>query len=490
MAEAARAASERAGRRAGKNTVVRAAGEITGKLASLVLFGALAREVSQAEVGIYIFAFGYLQLVTLPVGLGLDRLLIRRIAQDHSRAAEVWVVLGFKLRLWLPVALLGFAGIVVLGYGVRTQTAIVLLAPGLLMDSLARSLFSVFTAFERSSLVSLSLVVQRVAAAALGIAALTAGFGVLAVTATYTAGTALGFALACWLGMRRVELPRPAFLPSDWRRLTRMSLPFAAQDVFGVLLARIDVVMLSLLATHAAVGRYGGAYRLLESTFFLTSSVVGAFTAMYTYLDRDSDPSIGAVFQRSLKLVLVLLMPCAVGLGVLAAPVTMLFLGGGFSDAAEPLRVLAPVVVLMGVVYLGTSLVVSRGNPTVMVWVIAGAASLNIALNAVLIPSFGDRGAAAAMLGTEIVLSAIVLVLAVRSVGRPRWMAMLGGPLVGGAGMAFVMLPFGDALFPAAALGLMTYAILLLATERLVAPEDLRFLRRLVAGRFKPRATG
>ena len=52
-------AAERAGRRAAKNTIVRALGEIVGKGASLVLFAVLAREVGDDGVGAYVLAFAF-----------------------------------------------------------------------------------------------------------------------------------------------------------------------------------------------------------------------------------------------------------------------------------------------------------------------------------------------------------------------------------------------------------------------------------------------
>ncbi|MCA1680510.1 MAG: oligosaccharide flippase family protein [Actinobacteria bacterium] len=214
-------------------------------------------------------------------------------------------------------------------------------------------------------------------AAALGLIALAAGLGVVAVAGTYTLGATVGLLVAVLLAARRVGLPRVATSRRSWRRLTRLSLPYGVQDVFGVLLAKVDIVILSLLASQAAVGRYGGAYRLLEATFFLASSVNGAFAAMYTYLGPATDPPLGAVVQRSIKLLLVLLVPCAVVLGVLAEPVSVAFLGGDFERAAEPLRLLAPTVVLIGLVYLATSLLVSRGNPRRMVVISAAGVTVN-----------------------------------------------------------------------------------------------------------------
>ena len=285
-----------AGARAARNTAVRAIAEVAGKLASLVLFAALARAVGQSHLGVFVFAFAWVQIATTPIALGVDRYLLRQVARDRSRTDELVNVLALKLALALPIVALSFAALALLGYGGEARAAVYVLTPGLLMDSLARTLYSVFNAHERGDLLSLCLVVQRIGAAALGLGVLAAGYGVVAVAGTYTAGTALGLALAAVLLRRSIRVRVGGVTARAWRSLTAASLPFAAQDVFGVLLARLDAVLLSLIAVEAAVGRYGAAYRLFEATFFIASSIHGAVAAMYTYLTRDSEPAIHNVF--------------------------------------------------------------------------------------------------------------------------------------------------------------------------------------------------
>ena len=68
--------------------------------------------------------------------------------------------------------------------------------------------------------------------------------------------------------------------------------------------------------------------------------------------------------------------------------------GADFADAAEPLRILAPVVVMLGLVTLCSSLIISRRSPRTMVPITAAMVAVNVVLNLVLIPSLEDDGAA------------------------------------------------------------------------------------------------
>jgi O-antigen/teichoic acid export membrane protein len=238
------------------------------------------------------------------------------------------------------------------------------------------------------------------------------------------------------------------------------------------------------------VGRYGAAYRLLESTFFLTVAIAGAFAAMFTYLSHDTEPTIRAAFQRSIKLSLAVMVPLAVGFAVLAEPFAQLIYGREFASAAPALRLLAPAVVLISLVYLSSSLIVSRGSPTTMVAAVGGMVTLNVCLNLVLIPQYSDRGAAIAMLATEVVAAPVVLAIAARRAGGVNWKSVLAGPVLAGAAMSAPMLVLEGN--PAAAVGAggVVYFVVLLALERLISPMDLAFVGNMVRRRLPSRLAG
>ena len=80
-----------AGARAVRNTVVRATSDIAGKVLSFILFAALARSLDQTAVGIYFFGLAFVQLAAVPVDLGLDRLLLRRVSEDRRAADDAAV---------------------------------------------------------------------------------------------------------------------------------------------------------------------------------------------------------------------------------------------------------------------------------------------------------------------------------------------------------------------------------------------------------------
>lgn len=465
-----------AGRRALVNTSFRAIGELSGKLATFVLFAMLARELGQASVGAFVLAFAYVQIVTVFIDLGFDRVVTRRVAVDAASMPRLFTnIVGLKLALAIPVTLASWALASLLGYDDQTRTAIYLLTAGLFIDSLIRTVVAVMTARERGGLLSIAVVVQRTTGAALGVAVLLAGFGVTAVCVTYAIGSAAGLALGVWLMARHIG--RPAFHVdrAQWPGILRESLPFALYDSLGFVLTKVDTVILSILASSSAVGLYGAASRLYESSFFITFSLNGAFLAMYTYLTPTSEPTIGDVFERSIKLALVLLLPVAVVFACAAEPLSTLFFGDDFAATAEPLRWLAPAVVLMGVVNLSSSLVAMRVGARALIPFTAGVLVLNVVLNFALVPVMDAAGSALAMSLSLGAFSVVGLTLAAREVGHLPLLRMLASPLVAAAAMALVMLSIGSLVFAIAA-GVVVFALVYLGAERLFAPDDLRFV--------------
>jgi O-antigen/teichoic acid export membrane protein len=463
------------GGRALFNTAWRASGELIGKLATLVVYALLAREGGESEVGALVLALALCQITTLPVDVGIDRVMMRQIvAQPREWGDRFAEVLGVKAVLASPslVVTIGIS----FAYDDVVQQSILILVVAFLLESLMRTLHSAFTAFERSDLLARCIVLQRLSAAALGVGAIALGWGVVGVSAAYLVGVVVGLAWSAALLHRHIGAPHWRPRLHNWRERARLSIPFAAQDVFTVLLFKLDAVMLSILATEAIVGRYGAAYRLLESTFFITVSLGGAVAPMFTYLGPTTTPTLGRAFASSIKLGLALLAPIGVAFACLPEQICRLFFGADFEGSAEPLRILAPVVVMLGVVSLASAFVVARNRPQGIVRASAAMVALNLALNLALIPSQGASGAAIAMLVTEAVFALIVLRLVEGALadGVP-WLRTLAAPVAASTAMAACALLITDALIPAVAVALAAYGLVFFAVERIAAPADLAF---------------
>ncbi len=473
--------AQRAGIRAFANTGLRAGAEILGKLATLALYAGIARATGVEGLGTFVLAASFAELGLIVVDLGLDQYMTREVARDHDRRSLFTNVIALKLCLLVPVAVAMVAITFLLDYSGETRAAVVLLTAGFFGDSLIRTEFALFMAYERGRPVATVILVQRVAIATVGLIVLAAGLGVVAVAATYAVCAAGGFGLGAILLARSIGFPKWAPRPSSWRDLAWSSLPFAIQVIFMVMLFRLDAVILGQLSTDTAVGNYGAAYRMFEATLFIPYAVASSFSAMYAYLTPSSNPTIGSVFSRSIKFAVACLLPIGVLFGAYPDQLLTTIFGDDFADATAALELLAGAIPLIGIVVLCSTFIVSRRPSRALVVLTGSITLLNIALNLVLIPEFDQDGAAAAMLISEALFAIGGLVIASRRLGGFAWLNAFFAPLTAAAAMLLLTVVAPGPALVVGPLAVILYVAVFLGVERLVSPDDFRFVAELVA---------
>ena len=75
-------------RRIARNALVRTVGEVIAKVASLLFFVTMARELGREGFGAFMFALGLTGALLIGAGFGTDELTAREVARDHSRAGR------------------------------------------------------------------------------------------------------------------------------------------------------------------------------------------------------------------------------------------------------------------------------------------------------------------------------------------------------------------------------------------------------------------
>ena len=457
------------------NTGYRLLADLGGKVATVVLFVAMARKLGESAFGVFSFAMALVVLVTALANFGQDRIVIREVARDpDSMGRYFFNTLALQLLVALPALALVSAGLAIAGESSTTLFVVVLLGLGVIVELLTATCYAVFQAFERMQFVPIGLLTQRFFTAAVGLAALALGASVVSVAAIVLVGALLSFSLSLLLLLKKVARPAIAVDPSIWWPLMRAAIPLGIAGVLGSLLFRVDTVMLAGYESKAVVGAYGAAYRLFESTLFLSWSVGAAVYPVLARLSLQSTPSVTVVYERSLKLVSALTFPVAVGAAVLGPAVADVLYGSGYDDAGPALQLLAPAIAAFPIAYVTGHLLVSQDRPFLLTAVYAIVTVENVLANLVLIPAFSLNGAA---IGTSLseVLATILLVYAARRNGIGlAWRRAFAGPLLASAAAALTMLALRDQLAAGIAAGAVVYLAVLVTFERVFFPQDAR----------------
>jgi O-antigen/teichoic acid export membrane protein len=465
------------GRRIVVNTAYRSVADIGAKLLSLALYAVMARRLGPAGFGIYTFALSLVPILVTLGDFGQDKVLIREVARDRGRLDELFVnTLTLRVSLILPVILVAGAVGPLVGLDGDTRLVVLLLGLAWVLERVTSTCFAVFQAFERLGFVPIVLILQRGFAAAVGIGVLVAGGSVVAVAAVYLVSAALAAGVAVILLRRRVAQPRMRVDVSRWGPLMRAAAPIGIASTFSTLLFRSDAVILGVLTTSAVVGEYGAAFRLFETTLFLSWSVAAGVFPVFSRLTTSTDPPLSWAFERGLKLATALTLPLAVGAAVLAPGVIEVVYGPGFERSPEALILLAPAIALHPIGYVCGHLLISQDRQHVLTWTFGAVAAVNIAANVLLIPRFSLFAAAVTTSSSEVLLTGVLLLFARRQTGEIRWVRTMAGPCVA-AVVAGVVMALLRASFPVAvAAGALSYAGVLLAVEFAAFPDDARAL--------------
>ncbi|MTD43082.1 oligosaccharide flippase family protein [Conexibacter sp. W3-3-2] len=469
-------AAGNATRRIAGNTALQAAADGLGKLGTIVLYAVLAREAGVAAFGDFTTAAS-LSVLVMVAAFGMDFRVTRLVAQgDPDVGPSIWGAVLLKLAGGTAI-LLVVCGIAALGpYSDRVVATTAVLGLAMIVELTTMTPHAVFRGHEDLRPVALALLLYRGLLSVLGVAVLLAGGSILLVAVGWLLGALAGLAYTL-LRARRAGLRHPFVVTrAGLRAVATDSLGLGLAAVLGAALSRLDIVLLGALKDSEAVALYGGAYRLMESTFFITSALaLSAFPAL-SRLTRTSTPSLGEAVALTTKAVLVTTVPLAVGFVAYAEPVLVAIYGDGLRDATGTLQILGVLVITTGIYSLMAFVLTSQQAQRPIVVALVVTTVLNVAANLALIPSMGAEGAAWSWAATTTVLAAMLLVAVLRDAGRVPVLRTVEGPLLGGLAMIAVAVATGAHAWGIPLAGA-AFAVVLVTVERRRHPDDAVRLR-------------
>jgi O-antigen/teichoic acid export membrane protein len=390
--------------------------------------------------------------------------------------------------LWLRLALALIASAFTLtaawltGRPLLMIGAIALNSIGVLLYAVQGTSEAALAGFERLDVASTSKVLNQLAFVLLGGAALWLGFGYYGLIVANLLGIVL-MLVACWRATRALGLEFGHPQPQFWLNLLRASLPFGIIGFALGLSYRYDSVLLNVTRSDQETGYYGAVYNLIFSAVVI-SNVVN--TALYPSLTRQtaSQPErLVNIAGRALRYLLLLALPIAVGGWALSGQIVQFLFDQEYLPATPALQILIWVVPFMYLSEFLGYLVVILGQERRVARAVLVSTGLNVALNTLLVPTFGLMAAAAMTLATEIVLVAQHSWTLRALLSQINWRDILLRPLLATLGMAVVILvaapwlPFVINVI----LGAVTYGLTALLVGA-VGRDDLSVLRRARQG--------
>lgn len=192
---------------------------------------------------------------------------------------------------------------------------------------------------------------------------------------------------------------------ADWPTFRAM-MGYAAPLLFVFLLAQLIMVsdryLLNLLAGSAAVGMYAASYSLAKPALEILFNIVNldAFPRMVKAYEREGSIAAQEVLRDSVSMYAFLCLPALVIITLLAEPLTRVLVSEAYRENAPAvMRVIALATFFAGFKHFVFDQIFHLiQKPMLQSYLLVPAVILNLALNLLLIPSFGILGSAWATL--------------------------------------------------------------------------------------------
>ena len=426
-----------------KNTALLTFSSIAQKAIAFVYFALLARTLGKESVGVYFLTFATITSVAVFADLGVTSVLIRDIAADRSRTSSILQkTLGVKLGAIALAIIIAALFPIVLSSDPVGWSLVWLAIPIMVADSLSLTFYGVLRGIEELRYESMGIFVGQL---------LSTVFGVIIIFTHHTSLPLLILALATgsiwnaiFSGVQVIRrLGMKSIVPSvkNIQPVLAAAFPFFLGAVFVKVYSYVDSFALGAVIGVAAVGLYSVAYKLTYAFQFLPLAFIGALYPRMSSL-ANNPVDLKKTFLDAQWYLALLVAPIVFGIAALAPEIVHMVYDSDYAESILPLTILIFVLIPIFFDFPIGALLNATGQQMTKTKIMGITMVINFIANILLIPWIGIPGASissiisfAAMFGMGVwVLQRKIHV----TIGE--WMRAVGGFLVSGIAMMFVVL--------------------------------------------------
>ena len=456
-----------------------------------------------------IVIWGWFEILT---NFGLNTFLTREVARQPEDTRR-YLFNTSLLRIGL--ALLGIplmAGFLALFQAsidppltVDTLVVIGLLYIGLLPGSLSTGLSALFYAFEKAEHPATITTISTMLKASLGLAALLVGAGIVGLAGVAIVVNMITLTILLALAWRTLpHLRQKAPLRIDWKLQQHMlgeSFPLMINHLLATLFFRIDVVLLQAFRGPATVGRYSTSYKWLDALNIIPAFFTLAMFPVMSRQAREDRPGLLRAYVLSIKLMVSLALPAAVGITALARALIGLLGGSEYlPDGAVALQLIIWSIPVGWINSVTQYVLIALDRQRILTRAFVVGVVFNVGTNLIFMPVYGFRAAAILTFFSELTLLVAFYLTLRRALADARpagqrqtvpWLHILWRPVLATAVMAAAvlgMLSLGLGALLAVLVGGLVYLVALVVVRPFTA-EEVAQIEPLIPGKLRGKVT-
>ena len=388
-----------------RNSFFEAFGKLSIKVISFIFTIFIIRWLGDEDYGKYSLIWSYVVIFSLFSDAGLGLYAIREIAKKQSNSQYIaGNIIVMRLILALVATALIVVSVWMLGHSGDFLFQVFLASLILLLYAVQDPFDAVLQANERFDRSAGAIIAGLFVFVSVGIILLLFGWHITGIIIARLLNVVVSALLAWKLlaGYRR-DL-QWKILPRLWLGIIRVSLPFGLIKLWLNWSSRIGLIILAWFWTDQIVGWYGAAYNMLLGIIVLSSSINAAFYPALSRQYTQDQSLLPRIYEFALKYLLILSLPIAAFVSLLADKIVHLLYGAEFAPAAAALAIIVWIFPLVSISEFLRYVLLVINHEYVVVRIMVLGVLLNAALNLWLIPIYGFLAAAIVAFMVEFVL--------------------------------------------------------------------------------------
>lgn len=366
----------------------------------------VARVLSPDGVGLFNFSNMYASYFAMFAVLGIPTHGMREVAKvrdDKARLSQLvsqLVSIQTLLTLAVTVVFLGSIAAV----GMLRKDALVFVIAGLILYLCPIKTEWYFAGEERFGFITMrQVLVKALCIVSIFVFVKTRADMIIYVT-IYAIGNIVG-EIWTFAAMLRDGV-RLRFTLKGLGQHMRPALILFASGVAMSVYTMLDTLMLGFISDYSEVAYYNCATNISKSLLMVVTSFSAvAVPRMSYYLSEGNEHEANKLVDKGFSVASFLAVPAAFGLACIAPTFTLLFYGGQYEGAVLPLQIMSFVLMALGLNNITSwQVLIGTGKDKLYLYSILAGATLNLILNAVLIPRFGAVGASASSVAAEFLI--------------------------------------------------------------------------------------
>jgi O-antigen/teichoic acid export membrane protein len=324
------------------NSISMLSGKLVQGIASFVLTATIARTLGASALGEYVLGIGYFYIFVSLASQGFKTLFTREIARDPELTVP-YLINGTLLQLFFSI--IGYITLVALIYSLpynsHTTFICCLIGSAIIPFSLSNITEAVFQAQEKMHLIAISTVPVYLLRLFAMIWAMQLHHGIEYIAAIFTISESLILIIEWFLLARIVKLKWQIDLDFILTILKTARTFFALEGI-GVIAAKLDILLLSILGNEFLVGIYGALSQILQPFGLISSSLsLAAFPGMSKAVHLGKDKQRESL-ENIIELLLCMGLPLFTGILFFGKELLLLlYKDSSFGDAYIVLNIIS-----------------------------------------------------------------------------------------------------------------------------------------------------